>query len=215
MPKFKPDLNPEFNPELKPIATPAEIGVVVSRIAREIERDYDGQLVVLDGQPASPRGQPAVFDGLPAGHACKIPVLVGVMKGAFVFLADLARELRIPVEIDFIRAACYGAGSVPSDEVLITRDIEMDIAGRDVIVVEDIVDRGVTVDRLMGHLRAKKPSTIRLCSLLLRENGRPPFKVDYAGMVVGKGFAVGYGLDYKERYRNLPGLHAIDVKDRG
>jgi len=170
-------------PELKPIISPRKISQTVKRLAREIEKDY----------------------------ASKTPVLIGVLKGSFVFLSDLIKELAMPLEIDFIRAACYGMNDVPSGRVCIAKDIETDIEGRDVIVVEDIVDRGATIRGVMDYLKRKKPSTIKLCALLLKDGGRS-VRVDYLGATVGEGFVVGYGMDYKEKYRNIPGICVIDIK---
>lgn len=171
---------------LRLVISPGEIRAIVKRLAREIERDY----------------------------ADRTPVLVGVLKGSFVFLSDLARELSIPVEVDFIRTLCYGTRDVPSDEVCIMKDIEMDIEGRDVLIVEDIVDRGVTVNAVMEHLGKKNPATLRFCALLLKE-GAGAFNIDYLGRTITGGFVVGYGMDYKERYRNLPGIYLIDTERGG
>ncbi len=164
---------------------PEEIHHLVERIAEEIRRDFEG----------------------------KEPVFVGVLKGAFVFLSDLVRTLEIPLEIDFIQASSYGKRDVPSKDVVITRDITVDIKGRDVIVVEDIVDTGGTVRKVLEHLEKKEPSSLKLCSFLVR--GEPGVRIDYCGKVIGGGFVVGYGLDYKERYRELKGVYIIEKGDTG
>jgi hypoxanthine phosphoribosyltransferase len=173
---------------LKPIIPPEEVHLIVERLARDIQRDYSS----------------------------KNPVLVGVLKGSFVFMADLIRALDIPVEVDFIHAVRYGTRDRPSTEAKIIKDIETDIKGREVIVVEDIIDGGVTMKALLKHLEAKQPASIKLCALLLRDTERSAeVKVDYLGTTVGKGFVVGYGLDCKEHFRHLPGLYVIEDKKGG
>lgn len=137
------------------------------------------------------------------------PVFIGVLKGAFMFVSDLIRELNGPVEVDFIRAASYGLKDEPSTEVRIKSDITADIKGRDVIVVEGIIDRGTTVRAVMGHLRKKAPASIKVCTLLLRDS-HAGMEIDYVGARVYEGFVVGYGMDHKEEYRNLPGIYILE-----
>lgn len=134
------------------------------------------------------------------------PVLVGVLKGSYAFLADLSRKLGIDHEIDFIQTACYGMRDIPANEVLILRDITASLLGREVVIVEDIIDRGHTARVLLEHFRTRGAKSIRLCTLLKRQAGAPGLHVDFVGHEIGEGFVVGYGMDYKERYRNLPGL---------
>lgn len=166
---------------LRLLVPPEEIRSIVERVAESIREDYSGRR----------------------------PVLVGVLKGAFVFLADLVRTVGLPVEIDFIQTESYGRRDVPSREVLVTKDVSTEIRGRDVLVVEDIIDTGNTVRKIMEHLRAKDPASLKVCALLLR--GTPRIKVDYPGKTIGGGFVVGYGLDYKENYRSLRGIYIIDT----
>ena len=123
------------------------------------------------------------------------------MKGAFVFMADLARELGPEFEVGFIQAASYGDRETPSEEVRITSDISVEIEGRDVIVVEGIIDRGNTARAVVRHLEKKGPSSIRLCTLLLRKGHSHGLRVDYIGRPIDDGFVVGYGMDYREKYR--------------
>ncbi|MEK6758711.1 MAG: hypoxanthine phosphoribosyltransferase [Deltaproteobacteria bacterium] len=137
-------------------------------------------------------------------------VLIGVMKGAFVFMADLARELGPAFEVDFMQAASYGHRDTPSEEVRIISDISVDIRGRDVIVVEGIIDRGNTAKAVINHLEKKGPSSIRLCTLILRKGHSHNLTVDYIGRQIDDGFIVGYGMDYREKYRGLKGLFTID-----
>lgn len=138
------------------------------------------------------------------------PVLVGVLKGSFVFLADLSRKLGMDHEIDFIQTACYGMRDIPASEVLILRDITAELKGRDVVLVEDIIDRGHTARVLLEHFRARGAKSIRLCALLKRQGGAPGLHVDFVGEEIGEGFVIGYGMDYKEQYRNLPGLYLLE-----
>ena len=138
------------------------------------------------------------------------PVLVGVLKGSFVFLADLSRKLGIDHEIDFIQTACYGMRDIPANEVLILRDITASLLGREVVIVEDIIDRGHTARVLLEYFRTRGAKSIRLCTLLKRQGGSPGLHVDFVGEEIGEGFVIGYGMDYKEQYRNLPGLYLLE-----
>ncbi|NIM01989.1 MAG: hypoxanthine phosphoribosyltransferase [Acidobacteria bacterium] len=139
-------------------------------------------------------------------YAGERPLLVGVLKGAFVFLADLVRELTIPAEIDFVRARSYGTESRSSGSVEITKDIEADLRDRHVIVVEDIADTGLTMDVVVERIKAGHPASVKRCALLVREGCATP---DYAGLNVGPGFVVGYGIDYAEEYRGLRDIRAV------
>ena len=131
--------------------------------------------------------------------------MVGVLRGAFVFLADLVRETDLPLEVDFLSAASYGAGTESSGLVDIRLDVGQDIRGRDVILVEDILDSGNTLSKLMRELAARGPASLRLCVLLDKPERRTqPVRGDYVGFTIPDAFVVGYGLDYDERYRNLP-----------
>ena len=141
-----------------------------------------------------------------ATHPDETPLLVGILTGSFVFLADLVRELTIPVEIDFIRARSYGKGTVSTGAVEITKDIEHDVTGRSVIIVEDILDTGLTLRFVSDRIRAGEPGQIETCSLLVREGAEPP---DYMGLWIPQGFVVGYGIDYAEQHRELPDIRAI------
>jgi hypoxanthine phosphoribosyltransferase len=131
-------------------------------------------------------------------------VLVGLLRGAIVFLSDLMRAIDIPVQLDFIGISSYGA-STESGAVRLVMDLETDIAGRHVVVVEDIVDTGKTLSYLVGNLRARHPASLRVCALLDKPDRRQvPIKVDYVGFEIPDKFVVGYGLDFAEGYRNLP-----------
>jgi len=149
----------------------------VRELAGEITRDYAGREILI----------------------------VGVLKGAFVFMADLVRALGIPCSVDFVRLASYGAGSASSGHVSITKDLETPIEGRDVLIVEDIVDTGITLSRLLEVLRGRRPASLRVCVFLDKlARRRVPFAADYVGFTISDGFVVGYGLDYNEKYRFLP-----------
>ncbi len=132
-------------------------------------------------------------------------VLVGVLKGAVFFLSDLMRALEIPVEVDFMAVASYGSATKSSGVVRILKDLDAAIEGRDVLIVEDIVDSGLTLQYLLRNLAARNPSSLEVCALLVKPERR---KVDlptrYVGFEIPNRFAIGYGLDHAERYRNLP-----------
>jgi hypoxanthine phosphoribosyltransferase len=132
-------------------------------------------------------------------------LLVGVLKGAVFFMADLMRELTVPCEIDFMAISSYGAATDSSGVVRILKDLDINVSGRDVLVVEDIIDSGLTLNYLKRNLRARNPATLEVCALLLRE-GRQAQDLDlrYVGFTIPPDFVVGYGLDLAERYRNLP-----------
>ena len=155
-----------------------QIRAAVRRIAREISAAYRGEC----------------------------PVLIGVLKGSFVFLADMVRELTVPFEIDFIRARSYGTGTASSGHVQITKDIEIDVHGRHVIVVEDIADTGLTLETVVLRIKAAGPASVRRCALLVRRGCPTP---DFAGLTLGPGFVVGYGIDFAERYRGLKDIRAL------
>ena len=137
-------------------------------------------------------------------------VLVGVLKGAFVFLADLLREIQIPVELDFIQVASYGASTHSSGVIKIKKDLDLSIVGKEVLLVEDIVDYGYTLDYLLKFLRDKKPRSIKICALLDKPSRRKvKVPIAYRGFKVPDKFIVGYGLDFAEKHRNLPYLAAL------
>jgi hypoxanthine phosphoribosyltransferase len=140
-------------------------------------------------------------------YAARPPLLVGVLKGAFVFLADLSRFIELPVEMDFMAVGSYGAATKTSGVVRIVKDLDLDLSGRDVIVVEDIVDSGLTLSYLRKSLLARGPASLAICTLLLKTGQQQAsFDVDYVGFEIPPDFVVGYGLDVAERYRNLADL---------
>ncbi len=132
-------------------------------------------------------------------------LLVGVLKGAVFFMADLMRELTVPCEIDFMAISSYGAATDSSGVVRILKDLDINIADRDVLVVEDIIDSGLTLSYLMRNLRARKPASLEICALLTKPERREiDVPVRYIGFEIPNRFVIGYGLDFAERYRNLP-----------
>ncbi len=138
-------------------------------------------------------------------YAGKDPVLVGILKGSFMFMADLARELKEYCTVDFMAVSSYGNGTTTTGAVQITKDLREDIEGRHVLIVEDILDSGNTLKYLTGYLAGRKPASIRIAILLDKPSGREKaIEADYVGFTVPDAFVVGYGLDYAERYRNLP-----------
>ncbi len=140
-----------------------------------------------------------------ADYAGKDLLLVGVLKGAVFFIADLMRELALLCEIDFMAISSYGAGTDSSGVVRILKDLDLNIAGRDVLVVEDIIDSGLTLSYLMRTLRARRPASLEICALLTKPERREiEVPVRYVGFEIPNKFVIGYGLDFAERYRNLP-----------
>jgi len=159
-----------------------QLAARIEDLGREISKDYEG----------------------------RPPLLVGVLKGAFMFLADLARAIELPIELDFMAVASYGSATKTSGVVRIVKDLDIDLAGRHVIVVEDIVDSGLTLAYLRKSLLARNPESLAICSLLLKTGQqRMNFEVDYVGFEIPPDFVVGYGMDVAERYRNLPDLRVF------
>ena len=142
---------------------------------------------------------------LAADYAGREPVLVSVLKGSIIFLADLVRAMPIPLSIDLMEVSSYGTSTESSGQVRILKDLSTPIEGREVIVVEDIIDTGLTLNYLLRYLHDKGPASIRICCLLDKPARRlAPIEIDYRGFTIADRFVIGYGLDYGERYRNLP-----------
>ena len=140
-----------------------------------------------------------------ADYAGKEPVLASVLRGSYIFMADLTRAIDLSVTVDFMAVSSYGAGTKSSGQVEIKKDLSDSIEGRDLIIVEDILDSGNTLYYLMEILRARKPASIRICTLMDKPDRRTkPIVADYVGFTIPDAFVVGYGLDYDEKYRNLP-----------
>ena len=149
----------------------------VAEIAAQIDKDYEG----------------------------KEPLLISILRGSFVFMADLVRQIHVPCTVDFMAVSSYGSGTVSSGQVKIVKDLSEPIEGKDILVVEDILDSGNTLSYLLKLLEARHPASIRLCTLLDKPERRTkPVAVQYSGFSIPDEFVVGYGLDYNEKYRNLP-----------
>lgn len=166
-------------PETRVLFTEKKIAQRVRLLAQEISTDYEG---------------------------CDL-VIVGVLKGAFIFLADLVRELTIPAKVDFVRLSSYGSGTTSSGEIRISTDVELNLHQRDVLIVEDIVDSGRTMVFLREHLLSCQPRSLKICALLdKRERREWTVEIDYVAMRLEKGFVIGYGLDCNEAGRHLPDI---------
>ncbi|MCI9243226.1 MAG: hypoxanthine phosphoribosyltransferase [Lawsonibacter sp.] len=149
----------------------------VGEIARQIESDYAGKEVMF----------------------------IGILRGSFVFMADLCRAVELPCTLDFMSVSSYGSGTTSSGQIQIIKDLSEDITGRHVIVVEDILDSGNTLSYLLNILEHRRPASVRLCALLDKPERRvKPVELHYSGFSIPDAFVVGYGLDYAEKYRNLP-----------
>jgi len=172
-----------FQPQPKILISRDEIAKAVDRLACEIERDYQG----------------------------KQPLLISVLKGSFVFMADLIRQLDLPLELDFVRLSSYGAARESSGKVRVVQGAKTPIKDRDILVVEDIVDTGITISFLLDYLQKKKPASLKLCVLTDKPSRRRvPVSIDYLGFTVPNKFIVGYGLDFNERFRNLPHIYTLE-----
>ena len=158
------------------------IAVEVSRLAEEINCDYAGREILV----------------------------VGILKGSFLFIADLVRQLTVPVTIDFMHLASYGTETQSSGIVELRKDIELPVQGKNLLIVEDIVDSGLTLDTLHTKLMEKKPGSLKICTLIEKTGQREgSIKPDYVGLSMDSGFIVGYGFDFNEHYRQLPDIHLL------
>ena len=138
-------------------------------------------------------------------YAGKNLLLLGILKGAVFFMSDLVRQLRIHAELDFMAVASYGSATTSSGVVRILKDLDRPIQGRDVVIVEDIIDSGLTVRYLLGSLRGRNPRTLEVCALLVKRDARVvDVPIRYVGFEIPNEFVIGYGLDYQQRYRGLP-----------
>ena len=141
-------------------------------------------------------------------YAGRPPLLVGVLKGGVNFMSDLMRAIELPVEVDFMAVSSYGAATKTSGVVRIVKDLDVDLVGRDVLVIEDVVDSGLTLNYLRQYLGAREPRSLEVCTLLLKEGEqRVEQDLRYVGFSIGPSFVVGYGLDVAERYRNLDAIY--------
>ncbi len=156
----------------------------------------------------------ALADRISRDYSGKELVLVCILKGAFMFLSDLVRRLKIPARIDFVRLASYGPGMKSSGNIEITKDIELPIEGKDVLIVEDIIDSGYTLQFLKERLILSNPRSVKICALLDKKQRREvAMEADYLGTEVDDVFVVGYGIDFNENYRNLPEIYYVTTVD--
>jgi hypoxanthine phosphoribosyltransferase len=168
------------------LITAEEIASIVKKLADQISRDYIGKELIL----------------------------VCILKGAFMFLSDLVRQLQIPVQVDFVRLASYGSGMKTSGKIEITKDIEIPIEGKDVLIIEDIIDSGRTLQFLKDRLALSNPRSIKVCALLDKKSRREvEMEADYLGTEVEDIFIVGYGIDFNENYRSLPEVYYVTPID--
>ena len=167
-----------------------------------LERDIES--VLFTQEQLAQRVQ-EIADQITADYQGKEITLVSVLRGSFVFMADLCRRIDLPCTVDFMSVSSYGSGTSSTGQVQITKDLSGDISGRHLLVVEDILDSGNTLSYLLKLLEQRKPASIRLCTLLDKPDRRvKPVEVHYSGFTIPDAFVVGYGLDYAEHYRNLP-----------
>ncbi|WP_018124407.1 hypoxanthine phosphoribosyltransferase [Desulfovibrio oxyclinae] len=139
-------------------------------------------------------------------------VCICVLKGAFLFFSDLIRRVDRPMEVDFVRLASYGSATSRSEDVIFSKDLEVPIEGKDVLVIEDIVDTGHSMDFLLHVLKRRNPKSLKICALIDKHERRETgVQVDFAGFNLSEGFIVGYGLDYAERYRELDGIYELST----
>ena len=141
-------------------------------------------------------------------------LMVGVLKGAFIVMADLARYVELPVEFDFMAVSSYGAATQTSGVVRILKDLDQEIADRDILIVEDIIDSGLTLNYLLKSLRVRRPSSVEVAALLVKKGvQRAPLDVRYTGFEIGPEFVIGYGLDFAGKYRNLPYIAVMSEEE--
>jgi hypoxanthine phosphoribosyltransferase len=157
------------------------------------------------------RGITKLAQKLNRDYSHKNPIIVCILKGAFVFLSDLIRELDFPLKIDFLSVSSYGDSSRTSGVVKITKDIALDIEGEDVLLVEDIVDTGLTLSYIIDFLSRKHPKSLKICALLDKKVKRQKnINIDYRGFYIPNKYVIGYGLDFNEKYRNLPDVITME-----
>jgi hypoxanthine phosphoribosyltransferase len=165
-------------------------------------RDLLGEIVVSADEIQHKIAE--LGDAITRDYEGRSPILVGVLKGAFLFMSDLARRIQLPLTFDFMAVSSYGSATKTSGVVRILKDLDHEIDGQDVLVVEDIIDSGLTLNYLLRYLRARNPASLEVCTLFSKEGRqRVNIPVRYEGFRIGPEFVVGYGLDFNERFRNL------------
>lgn len=172
-----------FEPQLKILHSREAIATQIKRLADEINNDFSGEEILL----------------------------ICVLKGSFLFFADLVRELTVPTVVDFVRLASYGSETQSSGIVEIRKDVEMSLKDKNVIIVEDIIDSGLTIETLYHTLQQRNPKTLKVCTLIDKRGRREvEFEAEYVGLTMEDGFIIGYGLDLDERYRNLSEIYLVE-----
>jgi hypoxanthine phosphoribosyltransferase len=152
----------------------------------------------------------ALAQEISADYSGKEPILIGILNGVVFFFADLVMRMTIPCKIDFVRAASYGSRTSSSGTVNFIKDVEIPVQEQDLLIVEDIVDTGLTLEKIVKSLEEKKPASVKICALIdKKERREQAVAIDYRGFEVEKGFLVGYGLDYDEQYRYLPDIYVL------
>lgn len=182
-------MSPEVHPDIAEILISSEeIHDKIGELSKQITEDYRGRDLLL----------------------------VGVLKGAFVFMADLARGIQLPLEFDFMAVSSYGSATKSSGVVRILKDLDYEITDRHVLLVEDIIDSGLTISYLLRYLEARRPASLEICSLFWKRGEQAvPMEVKYPGFEIPPVFVVGYGLDYNEKYRNLPYIGVLKQESIG
>ena len=172
----------QTKPELEEYIPENKISERIRELAAEINNDYKG----------------------------KNPIFIGILNGSFIFIADLIREIKVDCEIDFLKLSSYGDDKISSGEVRLLKDLNCQIENRDIIIVEDIVDSGLSVKFIKNIIEEKKPSSLKFISLLFKKNvSNLDFKIDYIGFNIKNDFVIGYGLDYAQKYRNLKAIYVL------
>lgn len=172
----------QTKPELEEYIPENKISERIRELAAEINNDYKG----------------------------KNPIFIGILNGSFIFIADLIREIKVDCEIDFLKLSSYGDDKISSGQVRLLKDLNCQIENRDIIIVEDIVDSGLSVKFIKNIIEEKKPSSLKFISLLFKKNvSNLDFKIDYIGFNIKNDFVIGYGLDYAQKYRNLKAIYVL------
>lgn len=152
----------------------------------------------------------ALADRINKDYENKIPIFIGILNGAFIFMSDLIREIKVNCEIDFLKLSSYGDSKISSGQVKTLKELNCDLKGRDIIIVEDIIDSGLSMEYILKSLKSQKPNSVKIASLLIKK-GMPKFnfKIDYLGFEIENKFVVGYGLDFAQKYRNLKCIYVL------
>jgi hypoxanthine phosphoribosyltransferase len=167
---------------LKPFITESSIKDKVKELAERLNKDYEG----------------------------KTPIFIGILNGSFIFLSDLIREINVNCEIDFMKLSSYGDDKISSGEIKILKELNCQIEGRDIVLVEDIVDSGLSIKYMKTLIEKEKPNSLKIVALLFKKNvSKLDFEIDYVGFEIENEFVVGYGLDHAQKYRNLKGIYVV------